>query len=48
MLLEQIDGRMITLFYLPYVSVCVPGDPPLCGTYITYNMIIDAFGLLRP
>jgi hypothetical protein len=36
------------LFYLPYVSVCLPGDPPLCGTYISYEMRIDAFGLLRP
>lgn len=41
------DDRFV-LFYLPYVSVCLPGDPPLCGTYITYNMIIDAFRLLRP
>ena len=41
------DERFV-LFYLPYITVCIPdADRPLCGTYIAYNMLIDAFGLLR-
>lgn len=35
------------LFYLPYVRVCLPGISPVCSTYISYEMRIDAFGLLR-
>jgi hypothetical protein len=35
------------LFYLPYVRVCLPGTPPVCGTYISYEIRIDAFGLMR-
>lgn len=38
------DDRFV-LFYLPYVSVCLPGSPPLCGTYISYEMRIDTFHL---
>jgi hypothetical protein len=40
------DDRFV-LFYLPYVRVCLPGTPPLCGIYSSYEMRIDAFGLLR-
>lgn len=40
------DNRFI-LFYLPHVTVCLPGGgKPLCGTYISYEMRVDTFGLL--
>jgi hypothetical protein len=40
------DDRFV-LFYLPCVRVCLPGTPQVCGTYISYEMRIDAFGLTR-
>lgn len=40
------DDRF-TLFYLPHITVCLPDrDQSSCGTYISYQMLID-LGMLR-